>query len=92
MELSALTAISPIDGRYQNKTDTLRPIFSEYGLFRFRVQVEIEWLKALANHSGIKEIAPFSKNSIRILDKIKNDFSVADAKAIKRSRKQPIMM
>ncbi|MBL1142823.1 MAG: adenylosuccinate lyase [Proteobacteria bacterium] len=84
MELSALTAISPIDGRYQNKTDSLRPIFSEYGLFRFRVEVEIEWLKALANHSGIKEIAPFSKNSIKILDKIKNDFSVADAKAIKK--------
>jgi adenylosuccinate lyase len=87
MELSALTAISPIDGRYQNKTDALRPIFSEYGLFRFRVQVEIEWLKALANHSGIKEIAPFSKNSIKILDKIKNDFSVADAKAIKKIEK-----
>ena len=45
MEFSALTAISPIDGRYQNKTDSLRPIFSEYGLFRFRIQVEIEWLK-----------------------------------------------
>ncbi len=87
MEFSALTAISPIDGRYQNKTDSLRPIFSEYGLFRFRVQVEIEWLKALANHSGIKEIAPFSKKSISILDKVKNDFSVADAKAIKKIEK-----
>ncbi len=87
MKLSALTAISPIDGRYENKTDSLRPIFSEYGLFRFRVQVEIEWLKALANHSGIKEIAPFSKNSIKILNKIKNDFSVADAKAIKKIEK-----
>jgi len=87
MELSALTAISPIDGRYQNKTDALRPIFSEYGLFRFRVQVEIEWLKALANHSGIKEIAPFSNNSIKLLDKIKNDFSVTDAKAIKKIEK-----
>jgi adenylosuccinate lyase len=84
MELSALTAISPIDGRYQNRTDALRPIFSEFGLFRFRVEVEIEWLKALAAHSGIKEIAPFSKNSIKVLDKIKNDFSVADAKAIKK--------
>jgi len=87
MKLSALTAISPIDGRYENKTDALRPIFSEYGLFRFRVQVEIEWLKALANHSGIKEVAPFSKNSIKILDNIKNDFSVADAKAIKKIEK-----
>ena len=87
MELSALTAISPIDGRYQNKTDSLRPIFSEYGLFRFRVQVEIEWLKALADHSGIKEIKPFSKKSISILDKIKNEFSVTDAKAIKKIEK-----
>ena len=87
MDLSALTAISPIDGRYSNKTDALRPIFSEYGLFRFRVEVEIEWLKALAEHKGIKEIAPFSKNSIKILDKIKNDFSVADAKAIKKIEK-----
>jgi len=87
MDLSALTAISPIDGRYSNKTNALRPIFSEYGLFRFRVEVEIEWLKALAEHKGIKEIAPFSKNSIKILDKIKNDFSVADAKAIKKIEK-----
>ena len=84
MKFTPLTAISPIDGRYQNKTDALRPIFSEYGLFRFRVQVEIEWLKALANHAGIKEIKPFSKNSIAILDKIKNDFSVADAESIKK--------
>lgn len=87
MELSALTAISPIDGRYQNKTDALRPIFSEYGLFRFRVEVEIEWLKTLANHAAIKEIAPFSKKSISILDKIKSEFSVADAKAIKKIEK-----
>ena len=87
MDLSALTAISPIDGRYSNKTNALRPIFSEYGLFRFRVEVEIEWLKALAEHKGIKEIAPFSRNSIKILDKIKKDFSVADAKAIKKIEK-----
>lgn len=87
MKLSALTAISPIDGRYQTKTDSLRPIFSEYGLFRFRVQVEIEWLKALAQHSGIKEVAPFSKKSISILDAIANDFSVADASAIKKIEK-----
>ncbi len=87
MKLTSLTAISPIDGRYQNKTDALRPIFSEYGLFRFRVQVEIEWLKALAKHSGIKEIAPFSRNSIAILDKIKNNFSVADAEKIKKIEK-----
>jgi adenylosuccinate lyase len=83
MELSALTAISPIDGRYQNKTDSLRPIFSEYGLFRFRVQVEIEWLKALANHSAIVEVDNFSAAALAVLDNIKNDFSVDDAAAIK---------
>ena len=87
MKLTSLTAISPIDGRYQNKTDALRPIFSEYGLFRFRVLVEIEWLKALAKHPGIKEIAPLSKNSISILNKIKNDFSVKDAETIKKIEK-----
>jgi adenylosuccinate lyase len=87
MELSALTAISPIDGRYQNKTDSLRPIFSEYGLFRFRVQVEIEWLKALANHPGIIEVEQFSSATVALLDNIKDNFSVEDAAAIKEIEK-----
>jgi adenylosuccinate lyase len=87
MELSALTAISPIDGRYQNKTDSLRPIFSEYGLFHFRVQVEIEWLKALANHPEIIEVENFSSDTIALLDTIKDNFSVADAAAIKEIEK-----
>ena len=52
MELSALTAISPIDGRYADKTAELRPIFSEYGLIRHRVRVEVCWLQALARHPG----------------------------------------
>ncbi len=83
MDLSALTAISPIDGRYQNKTDSLRPIFSEYGLFRFRVLVEIEWLKTLANHPEIIEVDNFSADALAVLDNIKNNFSVKDAAAIK---------
>jgi adenylosuccinate lyase len=83
MELSALTAISPIDGRYHNKTDSLRPIFSEYGLFRFRIQVEIEWLKALANHPEIIEVDTFSADALVLLDDIKNNFSVDNATAIK---------
>ncbi len=87
MKLSALTAISPIDGRYQNKTDSLRPIFSEYGLFRFRVQVEIEWLKALANHPGIIEVEQFSSAAVALLDNIKDSFSVEDAAAIKEIEK-----
>ena len=87
MELSALTAISPVDGRYQNKTDVLRPIFSEYGLFRFRVLVEIEWLKKLSKNPNIKEIESFSANSISLLNNIKNNFSIDDAKQIKKIEK-----
>mgnify|MGYP001497278796 FL=1 len=87
MELSALTAISPVDGRYQNKTDVLRPIFSEYGLFRFRVLVEIEWLKKLSKNSNIKEIGSFSTSSVSLLDSIKNNFSIDDAKQIKKIEK-----
>jgi len=87
MELSALTAISPIDGRYQNKTDSLRPIFSEYGLFRFRVQVEIEWLKALARHPEITEVEQFSSTAVTLLDSIKDNFTVEDAEAIKEIEK-----
>ncbi len=87
MELSALTAISPVDGRYQNKTNVLRPIFSEYGLFRFRVLVEIEWLKKLSKNPNIKEIESFSANSISLLDNIKNNFSIDDAKQIKKIEK-----
>ena len=87
MELSALTAISPVDGRYQNKTDVLRPIFSEYGLFRFRVLVEIEWLKKLSKNPNIKEIEPFSASSTSLLDNIKNNFSIDDAKQIKKIEK-----
>jgi len=87
MELSALTAISPVDGRYQNKTDVLRPIFSEYGLFRFRVLVEIEWLKKLSKNSNIKEIESFSTSSVSLLDSIKNNFSIDDAKQIKKIEK-----
>ena len=87
MELSALTAISPVDGRYQNKTDDLRPIFSEYGLFRIRVLVEIEWLKKLSKNPNIKEIEPFSASSTSLLDNIKNNFSIDDAKQIKKIEK-----
>lgn len=87
MELSSLTAISPIDGRYQNKTESLRPIFSEYGLFRFRVQVEIEWLKTLAKHPEIIEVENFSSATLNLLDSIKNNFSIVDAEAIKEIEK-----
>ena len=78
-----LTAISPIDGRYADKVNALRPIFSEYGLIRFRVQVEVRWLQALAKHPLITEVAPFSDSANRLLDAIINDFSEGDAQRVK---------
>ena len=87
MKLSALTAISPVDGRYQNKTDALRPIFSEYGLFRYRVLVEVEWLKKLSKNSSIKEIESFSASSTLLLNNIKDNFSIVDAERIKEIEK-----
>lgn len=83
MELSALTAISPIDGRYGGKTITLRSIFSEYGLIRARVEVEIRWLQQLSNHPAITELPAFSPEANAQLNAIVADFSVADAEAIK---------
>ncbi len=83
MELNALTAISPIDGRYADKTAELRPIFSEYGLIHHRVQVEVRWLQALARHPGIPEVPPFSEPAHAVLDELVEQFSIADAQRIK---------
>jgi len=83
MKLEALTAVSPIDGRYANKTNDLRPYFSEYGLIRHRVLVEIEWLKALADHSEITEVKTLSTSTTDYLNKIAENFSVDDAAQIK---------
>ncbi len=83
----ALTAISPIDGRYADKVNALRPIFSEYGLIRFRVEVEVRWLQALAKHPLITEVSPFSEASNQILDGIVSDFSEADAQRVKTIEK-----
>lgn len=84
MTLSSLTAISPIDGRYRNKVETLGHIFSEYGLIKARVLVEIRWLQQLAQHKDIPEVPPFSKNANDFLEKILHDFSSEDAEAIKK--------
>ena len=78
-----LTAISPIDGRYADKVDALRPIFSEYGLIRFRVLVEVRWLQALAQHPLIIEVSPFSADANQRLNSIISDFSEADAQRVK---------
>ncbi|WP_185230614.1 adenylosuccinate lyase [Teredinibacter franksiae] len=83
MELSALSAISPIDGRYAGKTADLRPYFSEYGLIRCRVEVEIRWLQRLAEHAEIPEIQSFSTETQNLLNSIVDNFSEADAQAIK---------
>jgi adenylosuccinate lyase len=79
----SLTAISPIDGRYSNKVDELRPIFSEYGLIRFRVTVEVRWLQALANHALIAEVPQFTDTANQILNAIIDNFSTADAQRVK---------
>lgn len=83
MELTALTAISPIDGRYADKTADLRPIFSEYGLIRYRVLVEVHWLQALSRHSGIPEVPLFSQHATHILTRLVENFSLADAQRVK---------
>jgi len=83
MELSSLTAVSPIDGRYGSKTDHLKPIFSEYGLIRHRVLVEVRWLQALAARDDIPEVPAFSEHANKLLDDIAMDFSVADAQRVK---------
>lgn len=83
MSDSALLALSPLDGRYASKVDALRPIFSEYGLIKARVKVEIEWLLALANEPGIAELASFSSATTQRLRALAEDFSVAHAARIK---------
>ena len=78
-----LTALSPLDGRYAGKVDALRPIFSEYGLIRARVKVEVEWLLALAAEPGIPELPPFSAAAVSRLQALAAGFSVADAARVK---------
>ncbi len=83
MDLSALSAISPVDGRYGSKVKSLRPIFSEFGLIKYRVTVEVRWLQKLAATAEIPEVPAFSSQATALLDAIVADFSEADAQAIK---------
>ncbi len=83
MELSALTAISPVDGRYGSKTADLRPLFSEFGLIRHRVLVEVRWLQMLAAHPGIPEVAELSEHATHILNGIVDNFNNDDAHRVK---------
>ena len=83
MQLSSLTAVSPIDGRYGSKVIELRDIFSEFGLIKYRVEVEIRWLQKLAAHPEITELKAFSADANTFLDSIVSDFSLADAERVK---------
>jgi adenylosuccinate lyase len=83
MSLTALNALSPLDGRYQNKLDALRPFFSEYALIKHRAWVEVEWLKALSAAKELTEIAAFSAETIKELDAAVAEFSEEDAAQVK---------
>ena len=83
MTCEPLTALSPLDGRYAGKVDALREHFSEFGLIRARLKVEIEWLKALAAEPHFSEIAPFSPSTVAELDALVGNFSVEQAAEVK---------
>ncbi len=87
MELSSLSAISPIDGRYGSKTADLRTVFSEYGLIRARVLVEVRWLQQLAAHPGIPEVKAFSPATQQALEHLLASFDEAAALRIKHIEK-----
>jgi adenylosuccinate lyase len=83
MELNELTAISPVDGRYGSKTAALRELFSEYGLIKHRVLVEIRWFQALAAEKGISEVAALDDAANAVLNGIADNFSLEDAARVK---------
>ncbi len=83
IELSELTAISPVDGRYGSKTSALRGLFSEYGLIKHRVLVEIRWFQALASHPEITEVPALDNEAMNVLNGIVDNFSLSDAQRIK---------
>jgi adenylosuccinate lyase len=83
MDLTQLTAVSPVDGRYGSKTQELREIFSEYGLIKHRVIVEIRWLQMLSTNPDISEVPSFSSDANNTLNNIVDQFSIADAEQVK---------
>lgn len=83
LPLSSLTAVAPIDGRYAAKTDTLRNVFSEFGLIKYRVLVEVRWLQRLASCSEIKEVPSLSNAANVLLNNLVNEFSIDQAERIK---------
>jgi len=87
MELNTLTAVVPLDGRYRRSSAKLAPYFSEFGLIRYRVKVEIEWLKALAAEPALAEVPAFSAATLSELDNLVSGFSLDDAEAVKTHEK-----
>ena len=83
MQLNALTAISPVDGRYGSKTTDLRNYFGEFGLIKYRVMVEVRWLQQLAAIDGIAEVPALSAQANQVLNDIVDNFSLADAERVK---------
>ncbi|WP_205340215.1 adenylosuccinate lyase [Denitrificimonas caeni] len=83
MQLTSLTAVSPVDGRYGSRTTALRPIFSEYGLIRNRVLVEVRWLQRLAAHASITEVTPFSDTANAALNELAENFQLEHAERVK---------
>ncbi len=84
MDTASLMAISPLDGRYRDKVEPLHAIFSEYGLIKFRVIVEIRWLQALAESGKVAEIPRLSAHATKTLDEIIENFSIQDAERVKK--------
>lgn len=83
MDTFALMALSPLDGRYEEKIKSLRPIFSEFGLIRFRVMVEVRWLELLADTAALKEVPALNAKAKEILNNLVDNFSIQDAERIK---------
>lgn len=83
LDLTSLTAVSPIDGRYADKTHELREVFSEYGLIRYRVMVEVRWLQHLADHPGVVELPPLSPAANSFLETLVTNFSESQAQRVK---------
>lgn len=88
MDLSSLTAISPIDGRYASKTAALRSVASEYGLIKQRVLVEVRWLQRLSTIEEVQEVGPFSEAANALLNGIVDDFGEADARRVKEIERE----
>ena len=87
MNVDPLMAVSPIDGRYASKTESLRKPFSEYGLIRYRTIVELRWLQALARHPQIAEVA-MSGDAHSVIDDLISGFSLADAQRVKEIERE----